>query len=243
MWELLWLEEDEPDKCVPRETTSEAKEMVVAKKGPHGLTDSPTIPFICYLANNLVTDFVFLSETKCSVCSLESKFARLGFVKCNGSDNINNKGGMVLDDKDNETFVTFMYGSPYLREREEVWSNVSLILNVYSGSHLIIGDLNQLENSKQKLGGRQKIPLGCWFKNWTIKHDLSEITFKGDPFTWTNNREGENLVLERLDRAYGNNDWKHRYPEAIVWNFPIFLSDHGPIALDTNPRKVNRKRP
>ncbi|KAL2942986.1 LINE-1 retrotransposable element ORF2 protein [Bienertia sinuspersici] len=136
-----------------------------------------------------------------------------------------------------------MYGSPYLREREEIWSNVSMIFNVYSGNHLLIGDLNQLESPKQKLGGRQKIPLGRWFKNWTINHNLSEIPFKGSSYTWTNNREGGNLVLERLDRAYGNNDWKDLYPNAILWNFPIFLSDHGPIALDTHPKITKRKRP
>ncbi|KAL2901420.1 LINE-1 reverse transcriptase-like protein [Bienertia sinuspersici] len=153
------------------------------------------------------------------------------------------KGPQVIDDLKVESFVTFMYGSPYLREREEIWSNVSMILNVYSGSHLIIGDLNQLESYKQKFGGRQKIPLGFWFRNWTINHNLSEIPFKGAKFTWTNNREGERLIQERLDRAYGNHEWRSSYPNAIVWNFPVFLSDHGPIALDTNPSAVKRKRP
>ncbi|KAL2900740.1 hypothetical protein RDABS01_025822 [Bienertia sinuspersici] len=118
-----------------------------------------------------------------------------------------------------------------------------MILNVYSGSHLLIGDLNQLESSKQKQGGRKKIPLGRWFKNWTISHSLSEIPFKGAPFTWTNNREGKDLIFERLDRAYGNHEWKDLYPNASGWNFPIFLSDHGPISLDTNPSDAKKKRP
>ncbi|KAL2934123.1 Ribosome maturation factor RimM [Bienertia sinuspersici] len=61
------------------------------------------------------------------------------------------------------------------------------------------------------------------------------------PYTWTNNRERDDLVLERLDKAYGNNGWKQTYPEAIIWNFPIFISDHGPIALDTSPQKLSGK--
>ncbi|KAL2943693.1 LINE-1 retrotransposable element ORF2 protein, partial [Bienertia sinuspersici] len=151
-----------------------------------GLTDSPTIPFICYLANNLVTDFVFLSETKCKISNLESKFARLGFVNCTGSDNILNKGGLflcwsskmsVVDDQKVESYVTFMYGSPYIAEREEIWSNISMILNVYSGSHhLLIGDLNQLESHKQKQGGSQKIPLGS--KMFTLQRRLEIIRTK-----------------------------------------------------------------
>ncbi|KAL2900591.1 hypothetical protein RDABS01_025673, partial [Bienertia sinuspersici] len=84
-----------------------------------------------------------------------------------------------------------------------------------------------MESSKQKFGGQQKIPLGFWLKNWTIKHNLSEIPFKGANHTKTNNREGEKLIQERLDRAYGNTEWKNSHTNAIVWNFPIFLSDHG----------------
>ncbi|KAL2931025.1 Acylcarnitine hydrolase [Bienertia sinuspersici] len=118
-----------------------------------------------------------------------------------------------------------------------------MILNVYSGCHLLIGDLNQLESDKQKQGGSQKIPQGRWFKNWTIRHNLSEIPFKGAPFTWINNREGKDLIFERLDRAYGNHGWKDLYPNASGCNFPIFLSDHGLIALDTHPSNAKRKRP
>ncbi|KAL2933296.1 LINE-1 retrotransposable element ORF2 protein [Bienertia sinuspersici] len=118
-----------------------------------------------------------------------------------------------------------------------------MLFNVYSGNHLLIGDLNQLESPNQKLGGRKKIPLGRWFKNWTLTHKLSEIPFKGTKYTWSNNKEGRNLIQERLDRAYGNNEWHDSYTDAVVFNFPIFLSDHGPIALDTSPITHKRKRP
>ncbi|KAL2923485.1 Nitrilase, partial [Bienertia sinuspersici] len=88
-----------------------------------------------------------------------------------------------------------------------------------------------------------KIPLGRWFKNWTIQHELCEIPFKGNRYTWSNNREGTDLIHERLDRAYGNNEWINQYPNSIVWNFPIFISDHGPMALDTQPTTKKKKRP
>ncbi|KAL2922180.1 hypothetical protein RDABS01_013671 [Bienertia sinuspersici] len=91
--------------------------------------------------------------------------------------------------------------------------------------------------------GHKKIPLGFWFKNWTIKHNLSEFPFNGANYTWTNNQEGEKLIQERLDIAYGNTEWKNSHTNVIEWNFPIFLSDHGPIALDTSPSTVERKRP
>ncbi|KAL2904925.1 hypothetical protein RDABS01_003635 [Bienertia sinuspersici] len=73
MWELLWLEEDEIEGRVLAAAATSRK-MVTAPKGPQGsdikilarnfkgacLTGSPTIPFICHLANNLITDILFL---------------------------------------------------------------------------------------------------------------------------------------------------------------------------------------
>ncbi|KAL2931859.1 Bifunctional glutamate/proline--tRNA ligase [Bienertia sinuspersici] len=222
MWELLWLEEDKIEERVLASTTT-SREIVASLQGPH--------------------DILFLSETKCSISSLEPYFARQGFLGYSGNSSVNNKGGLVVNDQFKDNYVTFMYGSSYLREREEIWENVSMILKVYSGNHLLLGDLNQLENQKQKIGGQKKILLGRWFKNWTINHQLSEIPHKGVQFTWSNKRAGAELVLEQLDGAYGNNQWRDQYPDSLIWNFPIFLSDHGPIALDTKPAHPKRKRP
>uniref|UniRef100_A0A803NAM6 Uncharacterized protein n=1 Tax=Chenopodium quinoa TaxID=63459 RepID=A0A803NAM6_CHEQI len=63
---------------------------------------------------------------------------------------------------------------------------------------------------------------------------LVDIPFKGTLFTWTNNREGDDAILERLDRAYRVAGWADLYPNAVILNFPWFISDNNPICLDTN---------
>ena len=47
---------------------------------------APINQFICNIASSYVVDFFFLSETKCSVSSLEPIFLNLGFKGCVGVD-------------------------------------------------------------------------------------------------------------------------------------------------------------
>lgn len=39
-------------------------------------------------------------------------------------------------------------------------------------------------------------------------------------------------IYEKIDRAYSDERWRSSSPEDVVWNYPIFLSNHGPIVLD-----------
>ncbi|XP_074277163.1 uncharacterized protein LOC141600809 [Silene latifolia] len=41
--------------------------------------------------------------------------------------------------------------------------------------------------------------------------------------------------MERLDRAYANNDWLHFFPDASIMHLPILISDHAPIILKFFP--------
>lgn len=53
--------------------------------------------------------------------------------------------------------VAIVYGSPYIQERNQIWSSLSDILDSTIGAWLLIGDFNQVETQEQKLGGK-KIP-------------------------------------------------------------------------------------
>ena len=58
-----------------------------------------------------------------------------------------------------------------------------------------------------------------------------------------NNREKEDFVMERLDKAFARVDWVNMYPLYSLRNLPIVRSDHGPIILDLEPENPSRKRP
>uniref|UniRef100_A0A803MP61 RNase H type-1 domain-containing protein n=1 Tax=Chenopodium quinoa TaxID=63459 RepID=A0A803MP61_CHEQI len=132
------------------------------------------------LAARFNVDFIFLSETKCSVKSLAPFFSRKGFKNSTGYDAIANKGGMFLCWSDRVVvdvivvspniircnitlvdgasyYLACVYGSPYISSREEVWTMIGNLMQSHKGSYILIGDFNQLESIDQKLGGREVI--------------------------------------------------------------------------------------
>ena len=121
--------------------------------------------FISSLASSKSLDFIFLSETKSQVSVLEPVFSKLGFDGCTGSNVVCNKGGLFLcrsknvvvsvlistknyvccktaDAAANEYLVMFVYGSPYISDRTEVWDNITSIMENTKGKWLFIGDFN-----------------------------------------------------------------------------------------------------
>lgn len=105
-----------------------------------------------------------------------------------------------------------------------------------------LGDFNQLETGDQKIGGNNSIKGSKTFLDWKEDCKLMDIPFHGVPFTWTNNRQGNETIFKRLDRAYCNDSWRNDFPDAITLNFPIFISDHGPIIVDCHPTSTNKNR-
>ena len=65
----------------------------------------------------------------------------------------------------------------------------------------------------------------------------------GVQYTWKNNREREELVCEQLDRAFVNLDWLHTYDHSSLEAWPISISNHAPLILDTHKRQTFHKRP
>ncbi|XP_010692808.1 uncharacterized protein LOC104905866 [Beta vulgaris subsp. vulgaris] len=214
-------------------------------------------------SNNL--DFIFLSETKSHVSFLESSFSRLGFHECSGLNSDGSKGGLFLcwsrrvvveivetsanyvccktaDEADNEYYIAFVYGLPYLANRSEIWTKLSQIMDTHEGKWLLIGDFNQVESKHQKIGGTHSLQGAKNFIDWKFHNKLIDIPYQGVSFTWSNNRSGTEAILERIDKAFCNSNWKDSFNDAEIWNLPILLSDHSPIILHLNGTQIKRKR-
>ncbi|XP_021728381.1 uncharacterized protein LOC110695458 [Chenopodium quinoa] len=62
---------------------------------------------------------------------------------------------------------------------------------------------------------------------------LKDLGYKGCKFTWRWGKSEENLIRERLDRFWGDDDWCEMHPNFSVKHLVREESDHAPIMLDT----------
>lgn len=91
--------------------------------------------------------------------------------------------------------------------------------HVHGGSWVVIGDFNFVLCNEEKQGG---LPLSQsqldYYGILVGSVGLSDIKYSGNPFTWSNKRQGNDMILERLDRAFGNDIWFHFFENSIVYH-------------------------
>lgn len=61
---------------------------------------------------------------------------------------------------------------------------------------------------------------------------MLDIDFAGNPYTWSNCREGRGIITERLDRGLANGDWRSLFLRATITHIARIASDHAPLSLD-----------
>uniref|UniRef100_A0A803N7C0 Reverse transcriptase domain-containing protein n=1 Tax=Chenopodium quinoa TaxID=63459 RepID=A0A803N7C0_CHEQI len=165
-----------------------------------------------------IIDIVFLSETKTSAASLNPIFQSWGFNNKSILDSIDAKGGIYLcwnknvivkvlfrdsnyffcsinDEFKYFSYALFVYGSPYLCDRQSFWDTLRAIIWAHPGNLLVAGDFNQIVNLNQKLGGATFIPGATQFTKWKIECGHSDIPSHGVRYTWTNNKENDDAIL------------------------------------------------
>ncbi|KAL0413245.1 UNVERIFIED_CONTAM: putative mitochondrial protein [Sesamum radiatum] len=139
------------------------------------------------------------------------------------------------------------YGDPDASKRDTSWKLLSNLHTRSARPWLCAGDFNELLDQSEKRGGQPR-PL------WQIRNfhralencALSDLGFKGDPFTWSNNHQYPDTIRERLDRAVANAKWIDLFPNSSVQHLPANCSDHA--ALSINLEQIpsfsgNRLRP
>ncbi|KAL7256323.1 hypothetical protein ACSBR1_010278 [Camellia fascicularis] len=100
---------------------------------------------------------------------------------------------------------------------------------------LIAGNLNDVIEQNEKRSYSQNN------QNYRCKKFLDNINRCGlmdigctrPKFTWSNNRQGLANIMERLDRALCNAEWRIAFPEGVVRNLPRTYSDHSPLMVYT----------
>ena len=140
---------------------------------------------------------------------------------------------------------TAVYASPRTAERHILWENLNKVAELHNMPWVLAGDFNEPLLNEDKFGGRAvSVNRPLLFKECLDNCGMIDIGFSGPRFTWTNKREVQALIQERIDRFFVNASWCILYPEAKVVHLTRCHSDHCPVMLDMVPSiSMGRKRP
>ncbi|XP_050273319.1 uncharacterized protein LOC126716553 [Quercus robur] len=108
---------------------------------------------------------------------------------------------------------------------------------------VMAGDFNEPLSESDKFGGRGvSVNRTLQFKECLDACSMIDLGFSGPWFTWTNRRDIQALIHERIDRFFVNPQWCLMYPEARVAHLTRCHSDHCPILLELQPRSQENRR-
>ncbi|XP_023877910.1 uncharacterized protein LOC111990365 [Quercus suber] len=126
-----------------------------------------------------------------------------------------------LENKGKPVSITFVYGHPKLARKEEVWQQLSSLKASSHVSWLCIGDFNQILSWVDKFSFTQGSISGAFLFQKVISDLLfCDLAASGQQYTWMNNREDNEFIMERLDQAFATVEWINMYPwsrAAQLW--------------------------
>ncbi|XP_021861101.2 uncharacterized protein [Spinacia oleracea] len=114
-----------------------------------------------------------------------------------------------------EVLIAGIYAPSTSTKRHELWHELQASLPPPSTPWLVLGDLNEVTNQAEKSGGRAFRSSQCSQLHLLADAaSLVDLGYNGNPFTWSNAREGLELIRERLDKALSNPSWLNTYPNT-----------------------------
>lgn len=159
--------------------------------------------------------------------------------------NVNIISAWCYFDPSNTPWIpTCVYDPPSSKNKSNFWDSISDIGENFNGAWLCIGDFNMILDQSKKKGGH---PFTCssndTFRSFHNKNGMVDLGFSSNPFTWSNKREGNRLIKERLDCGMASTQWIHLFPAFSLRHFPAYASDHNPILLNTTASNTSLLRP
>lgn len=151
---------------------------------------------------------------------------------------------LKIDARTDKILLSCMYGLLNNDDRKVQWNFIQNTKNNFNCPWMLLGDLNFILDSSEKVGGQSVDQNQIDFaKNLVECAGLQEVAFSGNPFTWSNWRKGNSIIIERLDRALGNSMWFDLYPNCHMFNLAPIASDHSPILVTTSRENNPTKKP
>lgn len=203
---------------------------------------------------------VFLGETRQKIEKVRRLRNRLGLKGCAGISSEGMSGGLALlwDESvhvevkginercidsyvrlslsDPLWHVAFVHGEPRAENRHIMCSLLKDLKQTSTLPWLVLGDFNetmwQFEHFSKRMCNE---PYMQAFRDTLNLCELSDIGFKGEPYTYDNKREGWNNVKVRLDCVVADDKWRDLFANPQVEHMACVRSDHCPTVLCFNP--------
>ncbi|GER30020.1 RNA-directed DNA polymerase (reversetranscriptase)-related family protein [Striga asiatica] len=140
-------------------------------------------------------------------------------------------------------WAIFVYASTDPVIREEQWLKLCRDKSQWGHTWFLGGDFNDIASNSEKRGGNFRTQGSLRAFNSFIQNmGMEDIPFIGHPFTWSNNRQGDDFIEERIDRVFSSPMWALTFPKSQVTHIPLHSSDHCLLLLNTDCEDVKAKQ-
>ncbi|XP_026445212.1 uncharacterized protein LOC113345752 [Papaver somniferum] len=135
----------------------------------------------------------------------------------------------------NNCVISFIYGSLNLSGMKDQWSFLSDMHDNNNNPWTLLGDFNFILTDSDKQGGN---PSGSFPPKFVVdklfEMNMNEVYSFGNRYTWCNRRfrNPNELIFEKLDRAFMNDKWVSVLPKTRAINLRRIYSDHCPVLVN-----------
>ncbi|XP_060182904.1 uncharacterized protein LOC132612840 [Lycium barbarum] len=136
---------------------------------------------------------------------------------------------LFFQELDKTMVVTLVYAKCDALKRLSLWDNMYCLADGMTPPLLIGGDFNVILNEEENIGGLPVLPKKYEYFAFCINYyELTEISFKGSPFTWWNGRADQECIFKRLDMILSNEQFQDWFGHLEVDHLSRTSSDHAP---------------
>lgn len=94
------------------------------------------------------------------------------------------------------------------------------------------GDFNAVTSPQDRLFGNPVSYAETMDFNECIQEaKLTELSWKGEYYTWTNKQQGLDRIYSRIDKLFGNGEWMSKCGNVVAEYDCPNVSDHAPMFL------------